>query len=41
VFGYIQRRRAGLGYAESLIYKSKIDGLGMVSFRNTIIMDAL
>ena len=37
----IQGRREGFGYVKSLIYKSKIGRLGMVSFINAIIMDAV
>ena len=31
----------GFGYVKSLMYKIKIDGLGTVSFINTIILDAV
>jgi hypothetical protein len=37
----IQGGREGFGYVKSLIYKIKIDGLGMVSFINTINLDAV
>ena len=37
----IQGGRERFGYVESLIYKIKIDGLGMVSFIKTIILDTV
>jgi len=37
----IQGGREDFWYVKSLIYKIKIDGLGMVSFINTIILNAV
>jgi hypothetical protein len=37
----IHDESGGFGYVKSLMYKIKIDGLGMVSFIDTIILDAV